>query len=193
MNFSELEGLLGGLASKLSSYPEEEKRVSTDIQGRPLDLSYSRQDFAPVDIPTNIPLGMNPSDLSYAMMPHQGAPESYVPTDFSGQEWRESPISLMGGGGSMQNSSVQGFNYGGRLGTEIPLDEKMRIALGVSGTSSDVTFGQGQPWGGRANRADITGIDATLRDLANNREYGAEVKKDFSGNPFVSLLFKQRF
>lgn len=99
----------------------------------------------------------------------------------------------MGGGGSMQNTNVQGFNYGGRLGAEIPLDEKVRLALGVQGTSTDVTFGQGQPWGGRFNRADLTGIDATLRDLANNREYGAEVKKDFTGNPFVSLLFKQRF
>ena len=96
-------------------------------------------------------------------------------------------------GGSMQNSNIQGFNYGGRVGTDIPLDEKVRLALGVSGVSSDVSFGQGQSWGGRANRADITGIDATLRDLANNREYGAEVKKDFTGNPFVSLLFKQRF
>jgi len=198
MNFGDIAGLLGDFG--LQSYPEEQtarsymaQRASTDIQGVPLDLSYSRQDFAPVDSPTDIPLGRNPSDFSYAMMPYQGAPEGYVPTDFSGTEYRQNPVNIMGGGGSMQNSNVQGFNYGGRVGTEIPLDEKVRLALGVSGTSADVTFGQGQPWGGRYNRADITGIDATLRDIANNREYGAEVKKDFTGNPFASLLFRQRF
>ena len=179
-----------GIDARLANYPSEYRAGLLNEIIRNTSGSQVR----PVDRPTDIPLGMNPNEIvNEAMMPYRGAPESYVPTDFSGQEWRESPISLMGGGGSMQNSNVQGFNYGGRIGADLPLDEKMRIALGVQGTSTDVTFGQGQPWGGRFNRADVTGIDATLRDLANNREYGAEVKKDFTGNPFVSLLFKQRF
>jgi hypothetical protein len=179
-----------GIDARLSNYPSEYRAGLLNEIIRNTSGSQVR----PVDRPTNIPLGMNPNEMiSQAMLPYQGAPEGYVPTDFSGQEWRQAPINIMGMGGSMQNSNIQGFNYGGRVGTDIPLDEKVRLALGVSGVSSDVSFGQGQSWGGRANRADITGIDATLRDLANNREYGAEVKKDFTGNPFVSLLFKQRF
>jgi hypothetical protein len=179
-----------GIDARLANYPSEYRAGLLNEIIRNTSGSQVR----PVDRPTDIPLGMNPNEMiSQAMLPYQGAPEGYVPTDFSGREYRQAPINIMGGGGSMENPGVKGFNYGGRVGTDIPLDEKVRLALGVSGVSTDVTFGQGQSWGGRANRADITGIDATLRDLARNREYGAEVKKDLSGNPFVSLLFKQRF
>lgn len=177
MDLSTLSGLLDEL--RMPSYPQEQQRYSTDIQGRPLDLSFMNGGYDPVYAPVDR-LGMNPSDLSYAMMPYQGAPEGDA-------------LSILAQGGSISNSSVQGFNYGGRVGTEMPLTNNMRLALGLQGASSDVTYGIGEPWGGRANRADITGIDATLRDLANNREYGAEVKKDFSGNPFVSGFFRQRF
>ena len=190
MDFSTLEGLLGNL--KMPSYPVYapndvaseyiNQRYSTDIQGKPLYFAPTSSGYDPVFAPAEN-LGMNPNDLSNAMMPYQGAPYAQS----------ELPISLLGGGGSMQSSSIQGFNMGGRLGADIPLDEKVRIALGVSGTSTDVTYGIGQPYGGRANRSDLTAIDATLRDLKNNREFGAEVKKDFSGNPFVSGFFRQRF
>lgn len=133
------------------------------------------------NMPMRENLGMNPNDLSRAMMPFQGAPYS------------ESPVSLLGGGGSMQSSDTKGFAMGGRAGVEVPLDERVRIALGIQGVSTDVTYGMGKEYGGRFNRSDITGIDATLKDLAKNREFGAEVKKDFSGNPFVSGFFRQRF
>ena len=185
MDFSTYAGLLDEL--RLPSYPQEEtansymrQRYSTDVQGKPLDFSPFMQGgydpmFAPVDR-----LGMNPNDFSSAMQPYQGAQEGDA-------------LSILAQGGSIQNSAIKGFNYGGRVGTEMPISNDLRLALGLQGVSSDVTFGQGQPWGGRANRADITGIDATLRDLASNREYGAEVKKDFSGNPLVSGFFRQRF
>ena len=184
MDLSTFAGLLDDL--RLPSYPQDEtassymgQRSSTDIQGRPLDLSFMKGGFDPVYAP-QMQLGINPNDLSPAMMPYQGAPEGDA-------------LSILAQGGSIQNSSLKGFNYGGRAGTELPLSDDMRLALGLQGASTDITFGQGQPFGGRFNRADITGIDATLRDLANNREYGAEVKKDFTGNPFVSGFFRQRF
>jgi hypothetical protein len=185
MDFSTFAGLLDDL--RLPTYPQDEtassymgQRYSTDIQGRPLDLSsFMSGGYDPVNAP-QIKLGMNPNDLSPAMMPYQGAPEGDA-------------LSILAQGGSIQNSNIKGFNYGGRAGTELPLSDDMRLALGLQGVSTDVSFGQGQPYGGRFNRADITGIDATLRDLANNREYGAEVKKDFTGNPFVSGFFRQRF
>ena len=150
--------------------------------------------YAMVDRPQEIQLGMNPNQMAdQAMRPYMGAPDSYIPTDFSGLNYEQTPISIIGGGGSMEMPGAKGFAYGGRVGTEIPLDEQVRLALGLQGVSTDVSYGMGTDYAGRANRADITGIDAMLRDLANNREFGVEVKKDLSGNPFASLLYKQRF
>lgn len=185
MDLSTFSGLLDDL--RLPSYPQEQaassymgQRYSTDIQGSPLDFSsFMKGGYDPVYAPQP-QLGMNPNDLSYAMQPYQGAPEGDA-------------LSVLAQGGSIQNPTIKGFNYGGRVGTEMPVSDDVRLALGLSGMSNDISYGQGMPWAGRANRADLTGIDATLRDLANNREYGAEVKKDFSGNPFVSGFFRQRF
>jgi hypothetical protein len=172
-------GLLQGATFNQQSY--RNLPTAAQLANEKLNAEYESLLGSSPNMPMRENLGRNPSDLSYAMMPYQGAPYS------------ESPISLLGGGGSMQSANTQGFAMGGRVGLDIPLDEKVRIALGVQGVSTDVTYGMGQEYGGRFNRADITGIDATLRDLAKNREFGAEVKKDFSGNPFVSGFFRQRF
>lgn len=155
--------------------------TAAELANQKLNAEYESLLGSSPSMPMRENLGMNPNDFSYAMMPYQGAPYS------------ESPVSLLGGGGSMQSADTQGFAMGGRAGLDIPLDEKVRIALGISGVSTDVTYGMGQEYGGRYNRADITGVDATLRDLAKNREFGAEVKKDFTSNPFVSAFFRQRF
>jgi hypothetical protein len=172
-------GLLQGASFNQQSY--RDLPTAAQLANEKLNAEYESLLGSSPNMPMRENLGINPSDLSYAMMPYQGAPYS------------ESPVSLLGGGGSMQSANTQGFAMGGRAGLDIPLDEKVRIALGVQGVSTDVTYGMGQEYGGRYNRADITGIDATLRDLAKNREFGAEVKKDFSGNPFVSGFFRQRF
>jgi hypothetical protein len=94
---------------------------------------------------------------------------------------------------TFNQGSVKGVGMGGRLGAELPLDEKVRMALGVSGGGQDITYAMGTPYEGRSARYDITGIDATIRDLAKNREFGAEVRKAFGNSLMPSVFYRQRF
>jgi hypothetical protein len=60
--------------------------------------------------------------------------------------------------------------------------------------ANDVTYGMGTPYQGRSARSDITGIDATLRDLVRNQEFGASYSKDpIKNDPFYSLFYRKRF
>lgn len=183
MDLQTLQSILGNLQLNQQSYPEEMQPTGYQSKSYAQDPMYAPQEY----------LGINPSDLSFTMQNYQGAPENYVPKDFSASEWQKLPLMLSGGGNTMNMTNTKGIGMAGRLGGELPLNENLALALGLSGRSSDVTYGMGQDWQGRSARGDISGIDATLRDLANNREFGAKLEKDVLNNPFASVFYKQRF
>jgi hypothetical protein len=133
--------------------------------------------------PEPMPSQMNPALMQYIAQNFQG-----------GQENQFSPVGLMGMGAGYNSGDAKGMGYGGRLSADLPLSEQQLLNLGVSGMSSDVTYGMGTPYQGRSARADITGIDATLRDLARNQEFGASFAKDpIKNDPFYSLFYRKRF
>ena len=177
-----LEGLLG--------YGQQELTASQMANQRLRSMNYEPMNFVPdrpmMDMPQR-----NPSDFNYANMPFMGAP---MPQQFAEtQGYLQSPINLQGGLSTFNEGSVKGIGMGGRLGAELPLDEKVRIALGVSGGGQDITYAMGTPYEGRLARYDLTGIDATIRDLAKNREFGAEVRKELGNTLFPSIFYRQRF
>jgi hypothetical protein len=204
-----LEGLLG--------YGQQDLTASEIANQKLRSMNYVPMNFVPnrpmMDMPQR-----NPSDVSFAMMPYMGSPsmpnidtQSIVdkiasqeasPTQrlssllgFASEMPKNepSPISLQGGMSTFNQGSVKGVGMGGRLGAELPLDEKVRMALGVSGGGQDITYAMGTPYEGRSARYDITGIDATIRDLAKNREFGAEVRKAFGNSLMPSVFYRQRF
>jgi len=204
-----LEGLLG--------YGQQDLTASEIANQKLRSMNYVPMNFVPdrpmMDMPQR-----NPSDVSFAMMPYMGSPsmpnidtQSIVdkiasqeasPTQrlssllgFASEMPKNepSPISLQGGMSTFDQGSVKGVGMGGRLGAELPLDEKVRMALGVSGGGQDITYAMGTPYEGRSARYDITGIDATIRDLAKNREFGAEVRKAFGNSLMPSVFYRQRF
>jgi len=204
-----LEGLLG--------YGQQDLTASEIANQKLRSMNYVPMNFVPdrpmMDMPQR-----NPSDVSFAMMPYMGSPsmpnidtQSIVdkiasqeasPTQrlssllgFASEMPKNepSPISLQGGMSTFNQGSVKGVGMGGRLGAELPLDEKVRMALGVSGGGQDITYAIGTPYEGRSARYDITGIDATIRDLAKNREFGAEVRKAFGNSLMPSVFYRQRF
>jgi hypothetical protein len=130
-------------------------------------------------------------------MPDQINPafEQYMARVFQGgQQNQFSPVGLNGGGAGFNTGNVKGMGYGGRLSADLPLTEQQLLNLGVSGMANDVTYAMGTPYQGRSARADITGIDATLRDLARNQEFGASFVKDpIKNEPFYSLFYRKRF
>jgi hypothetical protein len=133
--------------------------------------------------PYTMPDQMNPAFMQYAAQNFQG-----------GQQNQFSPVGLMGGGAGFNTGNVKGMAYGGRLSADLPLTEQQLLNLGVSGMANDVTYGMGTDYQGRSARSDITGIDATLRDLARNQEFGASFVKDpIKNEPFYSLFYRKRF
>jgi hypothetical protein len=138
-----------------------------------------------------------PQETSPYTRPDQINPalEQYRAQVFQGgQENQFSPLGLTGGGAGFNSGDVKGIGYGGRLSADLPLSEQQLLNLGVSGMASDVTYGMGTPYGGRSARSDITGIDATLRDLARNQEFGASFAKGpIKNDPFYSLFYRKRF
>jgi hypothetical protein len=133
--------------------------------------------------PYSKPNEVNPSFEQYAAQVFQG-----------GQQNQFSPLGLMGGGAGFNSGNTKGIAYGGRLSADLPLTEQQLLNLGISGMANDVTYGMGTPYQGRNVRADITGIDATLRDLARNQEFGASFVKDpIKNEPFYSLFYRKRF
>jgi hypothetical protein len=133
--------------------------------------------------PYTRPDQMNPAFMQYMAQVFQG-----------GQQNQFSPVGLMGGGAGFNTGNVKGMGYGGRLSADLPLTEQQLLNLGVSGMANDVTYGMGTDYQGRSARSDITGIDATLRDLARNQEFGASFVKDpIKNEPFYSLFYRKRF
>jgi hypothetical protein len=204
-----LEGLLG--------YGQQELTASQIANQKLRSLNYEPMNFVPdrpmMDMPQR-----NPSDVSYAMMPYMGSPgmpnidtqsivDKIASQDISPSQRlgsllgfasempknEPSPINLAGGMSTFNQGSVKGVGMGGRVGAELPLDERVRLQLGVSGGGQDITYAMGTPYEGRSARYDITGIDATIRDLAKNREFGAEVKRALGNSLFPSIFYRQRF
>ena len=204
-----LQGLLG--------YGQQDLTASEIANQKLRSMNYVPMNFVPdrpmMDMPQR-----NPSDVSFAMMPYMGSPgmpnidtQSIVdkiasqeasPTQrlssllgFASEMPKNepSPISLQGGMSTFNQGSVKGVGMGGRVGAELPLDERVRLQLRVSGGGQDITYAMGTPYEGRSARYDITGIDATIRDLAKNREFGAEVRKAFGNSLMPSVFYRQRF
>ena len=136
--------------------------------------------YDPVSAPREN-LGMNPNNMPMGMQNFQGA-------QFTGL-----PVSLLGGGNTHVGGGIKGNMFGGRLGAEMNLSPEQMLALGVSGGGTRMTYGIGQPYEGQANRSDIMGVDATVRDLARNQEFGAAFQKDPKMNPFLSLFYRKQF
>ena len=138
-----------------------------------------------------------PQETSPYTRPDQMNPafEQYMAQVFQGgQENQFSPVGLMGGGAGFNSGNTKGMAYGGRLSADLPLSEEQLLNLGISGAARDITYGMGTPYQGRTARSDITGIDATLRDLARNQEFGASYSKDpIKNDPFYSLFYRKRF
>ena len=207
-----LVGLLG-----YGEQPEQELTASQMANQRLRSLDYTPMNFAPdrpmMDMPQR-----NPSDVSFAMMPYMGSPSmpnidtQSIVDKIASQEAsptqrlssllgfasempknQPSPINFTGGMSTFNDGSTKGVGMGGRVGAELPLDERVRMQLGVSGGGQDITYAMGTPYEGRSARYDITGIDATIRDLAKNREFGAEVKKAFGNSLLPSIFYRQRF
>jgi hypothetical protein len=133
--------------------------------------------------PYTRPDQMNPAFMQYAAQNFQG-----------GQQNQFSPVGLMGGYTGFNSGNTQGMSYGGRFSADLPLTEQQLLNLGVSGTANDVTYAMGTPYQGRSARSDITGIEATLTDLARNQEFGASFVKDpIKNEPFYSLFYRKRF
>jgi hypothetical protein len=112
---------------------------------------------------------------------------------FQGSQPSNMPVSLMGGGNTMLGGGMKGNVFGGRLGAEMNLSPEQQLALGITGGGSRLTYGMGQPYEGQANRSDIMGVDATIRNLKANEEYGAAYQKDPRMNPFLSMFYRKRF
>lgn len=105
----------------------------------------------------------------------------------------QNTLSLNAGGGTYEGDKARGFNWGGRLGTNIPLSEDQLLSLGVSGGGNRVRYGIGTPWEGVENQSKLQAIDATLADLARNQEFMAQIKRDQNNVPFYSLSYRKRF
>ncbi len=180
-----LEGLLG-----YGEQPEPEFTASQIANRKIRSTNVEPINFAP-DRPFMTMPERNPSDFNYANMPFMGAPESLPVDQMFG--YQKIPLSLNGGLSTTNIGSVKGIGMGGRLGADLPLDEQVRLRLGVSGGGQDITYAMGTPYEGRSARYDLTGIDATIRDLTKNKEFGAEIRKELGNSLFPSIFYKQRF
>ena len=156
--------------------------IQSMVYQRDANSAYSNplpQETSPYTRPDQI----NPALMQYMAQNFQG-----------GQENQFSPVGLMGMGAGFNSGNTKGMAYGGRLSADMPLSEQQMLNLGISGMANDVTYGMGTDYQGRSARSDITGIDATLRDLARNQEFGASFAKDpIKNDPFYSLFYRKRF
>ncbi len=185
MTDKELRELLGvyGVNSPAQFVKDLSKDQKVEIKGL-LDPAVMNQPtsygYDPVQAPYEN-LGMNPNEQDMAMRTFQGG------------TFRGMPLSLIGGGNSMYGGGMKGNVFGGRLGAEMNLSPEQQLALGVTGGGAKLTYGIGQPYEGQANRSDIMGVDAAIRNLKTNEEYGAAYQKDPRMNPFLSMFYRKRY
>jgi hypothetical protein len=105
----------------------------------------------------------------------------------------QNTLSLNAGGGTFEGDKAKGFNWGGRLGTNIPLTDTQMLSLGLSGGGNRVRYGIGTPYEGVEEQSKLQAIDATLADLARNQEFMAQIKRDQNNRPFYSLAYRKSF
>ena len=120
-------------------------------------------------------------------------PNQMVAPIFMGAGDPQGTVQLNASGGTMGSDGVKGYGGGGRLAVNLPVNENYNTSLGVSGGGANVRFGMGTPYEGQSNMWRVQGIDAVLRDLARNQEFGAGVQRDMQNNPFYSLYYRKGF
>jgi hypothetical protein len=185
MTDKELRLLLGdyGIEDTKQFVKDLDAEQKTEIKGL-LDQKVmqmpSSYGYDPVSAPRES-LGMNPNNQPMAMQNYQGANYAGI------------PLSLLGGGNTHVGGGINGAMFGGRVGAEMNLSPEQQLALGVSGGGTKLTYGVGTPYQGQANRSDIMGVDATIRNFARNEEFGAAYQKDPKMNPFLSLFYRKQF
>jgi hypothetical protein len=148
--------------------------------------------------PYTRPDQMNPAFEQYAAQVFRGGQENqnYFPTGNISELDKQNlfNMGITGQGAGFNAGNTKGMAYGGRLSADLPLSEEQLLNLGISGAARDITYGMGTDYLGRTARSDITGIDATLRDLVRNQEFGASYTKDpIKNEPFYSLFYRKRF
>ena len=132
-------------------------------------------------------LGQNPNNMPLMNQIYQGASS---PNEIQGNV---TPFTLQGGGGSFATNDVKGFAGGGRIGYETPINESQLLNLGVTGGGADVRYGMGTPFEGKDNQYKIQAIDAVLKDLVKNQQFGASVGRGVNQDPFYSLFYRKNF
>jgi hypothetical protein len=120
-------------------------------------------------------------------------PSQMVAPIFMGAGDPQGTVQLNAGGGSMASQGMRGYSGGGRLAVNLPINENYNTSLGVTGGGANVRFGMGTPDEGRSNMFKIQGIDAVLRDIARNQEFGAGVQRSMQNDPFYSLYYRKNF
>ena len=119
--------------------------------------------------------------------PQLGAPM------FTGSGDPRGTVQLNTAGGTMSSEGMKGYAGGGRLGVNLPISDTMNTSIGVTGGGANVKYGMGTPFEGKSDMWKVQGIDAVLRDLARNQEFGAGVSRDIQNNPFYSLYYRKAF
>lgn len=102
-------------------------------------------------------------------------------------------VQLDASGGTMASTGMKGYAGGGRLGVNLPINEDYNTSIGVTGAGANVKYGMGTPYEGKSDMWKVQGIDAVLRDLARNQEFGAGVSRDINNNPFYNLYYRKNF
>ena len=112
---------------------------------------------------------------------------------FMGGMEPQGTVQLNASGGTMSSQGVKGFGGGGRAAVNLPINDNYLASLGISGGGANVRYGMGTPYEGKSDMWRVQGIDAVLRDLARNQEFGAAVNRDMQNNPFYSLYYRKMF
>jgi hypothetical protein len=151
----------------------------------------AEQNRSPALLDVNTPsyenLGQNPNNQPLMNQIYQGA---VSPNQIQGNI---TPVTIQGGGGTMSNGNMKGFAGGGRVGYETPINDNQLLNLGVTGGGADVRYGMGTPYEGKDNQYKIQAIDAVLKDLAKNQQFGASVGRGVNQDPFYSLFYRKAF
>jgi len=176
------------------TYEEFLRELSSGYRYEPLPATQDLEVYTPermslldVNRPSYENLGQNPNNQLAMNQIYQGA---ISPNEIQGNV---TPFTIQGGGGTMSNGNMKGFSAGGRIGYETPINENQLLNLGVTGSGSNVKYGMGTPFEGKDRQFNIQAIDAVLKDLAKNQQFGASVGKGVNQDPFYSLFYKKSF
>jgi hypothetical protein len=176
------------------TYEEFLRELSSGYRYVPLPADQRLEVYSPermslldVNTPSYENLGQNPNNLPMMNQIYQGA---VSPNQIQGNV---TPFTIQGGGGTMSSGDMKGFAGGGRIGYETPINENQLLNIGVTGGGADVRYGMGTPYEGKDNQFKMQAIDAVLKDLAKNQEFGASVGRGVNQDPFYSLFYRKAF